>query len=848
MPTPEELLEKLEERLIMGEISEKNYEELKARLLAKTGTSSAPTQIKESAPNGQVGDVVMGREAKMHIDHSQTIYYGDDPNAKKQATQQGEHCPICGGLVRDDYFFCKRCNRNYIHLNHRDQETYFCSVCVQDIQDENKRKNIESLFFEANEKVNKNSFEDAIKTFEKILTIEDSEDARKGIANCKKTLLRIEDERIEAEKMRKVESFLFEANEKMNKNYFEDAIKIFEKVLTIEINSEAELGITKCKNELLRIKEEEKRKKIDSLISEGNQLVAQEKYNDAINKFKEVLSIDNNERARNSIGLCEDQILKIEEERKKKEEKLRKEKEQKEKEEKRQEEERLKAEKEKHKKEVEDLLGEMIFIEGGSFSMGNEDDRTLLFWENTEPVHTVKVNSFKIGKYPITFEQYDFFCKETRNPKPTDYSKIRGKKPVKGVKWNDAVKFCEWASQITQKKYRLPTEAEWEYAARGGQKSRGFKYSGSDILEEVGWYEDSEKAEGDPFVGKKKPNELGIYDMSGLIEEACQDKYDKEYYFDSPVLNPLGPSKGSERVYRGGCIYSSASRCQVASRRDYVVDAGFRIVEELSEVEEQICGQEGIKEVQGKITEEEIKNKVSISADSKLFEEIRNDMMFVEGGIFRMGSRKIADEKPIHEVRLDSFEICKYPVTFKQYDKYCEDTGVRKTKSRGWGRGRHPVLNVSWEDALKFCEWLAAKTGKKYRLPTEAEWEYAASGGNKSSGYKFSGSKKIEEVAWYYIKKKKEGFGLHPVGEKKPNELGLYDMSGNVWEWCHDFYNNYTKDSVNNPKGPSSGSRRVMRGGSFASEANICRVTARGRFYPEKSGGDIGFRLAMDTE
>lgn len=152
-----------------------------------------------------------------------------------------------------------------------------------------------------------------------------------------------------------------------------------------------------------------------------------------------------------------------------------------------------------------------------------------------------------------------------------------------------------------------------------------------------------------------------------------------------------------------------------------------------------------------------------------------------------------------------------------------------------------PVEQVSWEEAQEFIRKLNRMTGKNYRLPTEAEWEYAARGGSKSHGYKYSGSNSIGDVAWY---EGNSGDKTHPVGQKQPNELGLYDMSGNVFEWCSDRYGGYSSSAQNNPKGPSNGSSlRVCRGGGWYFSSRYCRVSYRLSRYPGDCSYSLGFRV-----
>lgn len=228
--------------------------------------------------------------------------------------------------------------------------------------------------------------------------------------------------------------------------------------------------------------------------------------------------------------------------------------------------------------------------------------------------------------------------------------------------------------------------------------------------------------------------------------------------------------------------------------------------------------------------------------DKQLEREKQNEgFVLVEGGTFEMGSNDgESDEEPIHSVTVNSFYIGKYEVTQKEWVDVMSNNPCR------FKGDNLPVASVSWDEIQVFLSKLNQKTGKKYRLPTEAEWEYAAKGGNKSKGYEYSGSKNLDEVAWY---DNNSGSQTHPVGTKAPNELGIYDMSGNVWEYCSDYYENnyYSISPNNNPKGPSGWAERVLRGGSFYSVINNCRSSDRKSNSLWKLGsGDVGFRLAQD--
>ena len=225
------------------------------------------------------------------------------------------------------------------------------------------------------------------------------------------------------------------------------------------------------------------------------------------------------------------------------------------------------------------------------------------------------------------------------------------------------------------------------------------------------------------------------------------------------------------------------------------------------------------------------------------------DMIAVKGGTFTMGgtseqgSDAYDSEKPTHSVTLSDYYIGKFEVTQELWRAVM---GNEPTYNDGWtkeyGRGNnYPAYRISWNDCQEFIKKLNQKTGANFRLPTEAEWEYAARGGNKSKGYKYSGSNTIGNVEWYSSSK------THQVGTKSPNELGIYDMSGNVLEWCQDWYGDYSSGSQTNPTGPSSGFNRVSRGGSWSEYAMFCRVSCREYNTPDARRNHLGFRLALDN-
>lgn len=272
-----------------------------------------------------------------------------------------------------------------------------------------------------------------------------------------------------------------------------------------------------------------------------------------------------------------------------------------------------------------------------------------------------------------------------------------------------------------------------------------------------------------------------------------------------------------------------------------------------------------------------------------------NGLILVQGGTFQMGSKEDKDSRPIHSVRLSNFYMGKHNVTFEEYDRFCQSTNKSLPKDEGWGRGNRPVINVSWFDAIEYCNWLSKLDGytpvyridndgntrtvevvdweaNGYRLPTEAEWEYAARGGNRNE--KWAGTSSKQEL-YKYSNCFEKGKGRDrfeytaPVGSFSPNDLGIYDLSGNVFDWCFDWYNeDYSfPNNKNNPKGPNDhsgtaiyktrggtismktkGFGRIVRGGSYYHHRELALSTKRGYAQPYKGTPFIGFRLVRKAQ
>jgi sulfatase modifying factor 1 len=487
---------------------------------------------------------------------------------------------------------------------------------------------------------------------------------------------------------------------------------------------------------------------------------------------------------------------------------------------------------------------EMIAIEGGSFKMGDNYGP-----DNEQPVHTVVLKNFSIAKTETTVLQWKTYCNATGHKlQEAPSGGWKDNHPVVDVSWEQAVAYCQWLSKKTGRNYQLPTEQQWEYAARGGQKKHMYVYSGGEKIDNVGWYNKNSGGT-TKKVADKKANELGIYDMTGNVYEWCNDVFAE--YPNGSKIRAVGVLQSEEdRVLRGGSWYTETNTCQVSSRDRLYPNRsgsmiGFRVA--ITEAEN------------NKPTDEALKGYKTGEYFADIADEFNllfgtPDMVQVEGGSFNMGSLNGEDdEKPVHKVTVNSFKIGKYEVTVRQYRIFCESVGndmPDRVPQGGW-KDEFPMGAIEYEDAIAYCTWLSNKNNKKYRLPTEAEWEYAARGGNKSVGYTYAGSNNLDEVAWNEensgkILDSKDGKIMHPGGLKKANELGLYDMSGNAEEWCMDGYEEYKrKDQTNpNPKGDTKFKvYRITRGGDCNDEGSGCRVAARNHQDSDTNFPFTGFRI-----
>ena len=307
---------------------------------------------------------------------------------------------------------------------------------------------------------------------------------------------------------------------------------------------------------------------------------------------------------------------------------------------------------------------------------------------------------------------------------------------------------------------------------------------------------------------------------------------------------------------------------KAVENRTYIIEAsklGYQVAKDTFVVE-------NYNPVEGGVLAGSTKTIEMIPVKTIAFKEPQ--MIQVKGGTFTMGCTAEQGEvcsfieKPKHKVTVSDFAIGKYEVTNEEFADFLNDRGNQIEGGKKWveigGKGygekcriiekssgkftsekgfeKHPLIFVTWFGARAYCKWLSERTGEDYRLPTEAEWEYAARGGSKGKATKYSGSENVDAVAWYTSTSDDKGTKV--VGTKKPNELGIYDMSGNAYEWCFDWYGNYSSNIQSNPRGPEIGELRVLRGGSWYYNYFVCRVSNRGNDFPHNANSSSGFRVA----
>ena len=560
---------------------------------------------------------------------------------------------------------------------------------------------------------------------------------------------------------------------------------------------------------------------------------------------------------------------------------------------------------------------EMVLIPAGDFQMGSNDSNAE---DHEKPVHTVYVDAFYIDKYEVTNAQFKAFVEA--NPQwqkdridakfhngpylyewnGNDYPAGEANHPVIDVSWYAAMAYAQWVGK------RLPTEAEWEKAARGGLVGEKYPWGNvapngtqcnfADKNLSERWSENwteifgrnwSDENADDGYsitapIGSYPPNGYGLYDMAGNAAEWCLDGYDAGFYRRSPRRNPLAgemtlrevmtnyQTVTTDRVLRGGSWLFNARFLRVADRtwfsptHSLMKLVGFRCARDVTPT---------------KLLEKQAPPKANAMPDT-------SEMVLIPAGDFQMGSNDSNaedNEKPVHTVYVDAFYINKYEVTNAQFktfvdanpqwqkgnipDKYHDGGYLTVWNGNNYpsGMGSDPVVGVSWYAAMAYAQWV----GK--RLPTEAEWEKAARGGLNGKKYPWGNvapngtqcnfaDKNLSELVpnEWSDENVDDGYSIMaPIGSYPPNGYGLYDMAGNVWEWCLDAYEEdfYRRSPRRNPVAGGwvgdgfakvqTHNARMFRGGAWNNPASSLRVSFRSADTPTISKTVIGFRCARDV-
>ena len=526
----------------------------------------------------------------------------------------------------------------------------------------------------------------------------------------------------------------------------------------------------------------------------------------------------------------------------------------------------------------------LVLIPEGEFLMGCPEGERGRVSENESPQHKVRLTRpFYLGKYEVTQAEWQKVMPE--NP-----SKFKGdRKPVEGVSWTECDEFVKKLNDGVRSgdlpqgdlqgagrepakagyyKLALPTEAQWEYACRAGTQTL-FHCSNDPAkygLREHAWYVQTSRGQTHE-VGSRKPNAWGLYDMHGNVWEWCRDRWGT--YPAGDVSDPAGPEAGAHRVLRGGGWDHEWPYCRSAHRignspnwRNHYLGCRVALNIPLTSAAVPAADAGGLPQPLGAAFEvptqanDQYGNPVRAGRDEEtgLPLEIRHKqtgmhLVFIPAGEFLMGSpegekgRDAEREGTQHKVRLTKpFYLGKYEVTQVEWQRV---TGGNPGQYKG---DRNPIENVTWTQCDEFTKRLNAQSpvpGSQFRLPTEAQWEYACRAGTQTRFYYGDDpdSEALKDYAWF---KMNAGGRSRPVGGKKPNAWGLYDMHGSVWEWCQDRWGVHPGGEATDPTGPEAGDDRVHRGGSWHDPGEGCRSAARyggdGRTYRLTR---VGCRVAL---
>ncbi|MEY4568040.1 MAG: hypothetical protein RLY14_3010, partial [Planctomycetota bacterium] len=449
---------------------------------------------------------------------------------------------------------------------------------------------------------------------------------------------------------------------------------------------------------------------------------------------------------------------------------------------------------------------------------------------------------FYMGIFEVTQKEFQ----AVMGVNPSQFKDARN--PVETVRYEDAIEFCRKLSEMPEEKaagrvYRLPINTEWQWASSFKQDLSTFSEFPASA-----WYKQNSENEPHP-VGRKSPNKLGLFDVWGNVSEWCDQGIEgNQNNLGIPGFSSVPGGAGSfpgSFVRLGGSFISEKSECFGITRDFYLRDGtiGFRVVFgggliDIAEMKKA----SGATSAGGKseTKSQDISMPPKGSASEGITNTVGMELKLIQPGTFVMGEGDLS-----HSVTLSKpFYLGVHEVTQRQYEIIM---GSNPSNFKG---SRNPVDQVSWDDAVEFCRKLSnlpeeKAAGRVYRLPTEAEWEYSSRAGATTRYCFGDDDSQLRDFAWF---DGSAGERTYPVGQKKPNPWGIYDMYGNVWEWCQDRLGEYPSDDVTDPQGPSSGSKRVSRGGGWNGFSEHCTSTLHHGDPQDYRGYAHGFRVVMTID
>lgn len=485
------------------------------------------------------------------------------------------------------------------------------------------------------------------------------------------------------------------------------------------------------------------------------------------------------------------------------------------------------------------LTVEVVLIPPGKYYRGDGKSATLITL--THPLW--------VGKYEVTQHQYAAImgCNPSHFARPAKEAAFY---PVECVSHGDAEKFCEIASANTHGDFRLLTESEWEYACRAGTRTRFHSGEGDDKLGEIAQFAGNNRKSTEK-IGSKAPNAFGLFDMSGNVWEWCLDYWTPTYDMRT-TTDPLGPDAGQGRVTRGGSWASAIDNCRSFNRgRDAETyggsHLGFRIAWTSAESRSRpapldCSGPGGVNARTVLLAQKAWAKYLGEGNYEKAFPLDRTGKTTIDVVLLPPGKYYSGDEKkPVLVTLTQPLWVGKYEVTQQQYEAVM---GVNPShfKKSGADAAFYPVEKLSHRDAVRFCKIASENTGAEFRLLWEAEWEYAYRAGTRTRFYNGDANEKALEIAHCT---ENNFVSTMKVGTKAPNAFGLFDMGGNVSEWCANAWDkDFVEKNTVDPRGPGKGAIFVNRGNAWDSYARTCNATARVLSPETYAGCQIGFRLA----